>query len=376
MISSITIINFKNYSNARAEFVPKLNFIAGLNGSGKTNLLDALHYICVTKSMQSGRDRYNVRFGEEFFRLDAMLHQGGNDHRIVAKVSPGKVKEFSVDDAVLDRLADHVGFQPVIVLTPGDQVMIEGASNERRRFADFYLSQTDRSYLSALMGYNKLLAQRNSHLKDKGPYADKVLLGAFTSRMEPLSERIMQAREKFVNDLNPFFNDFSNVLSGSRDPVSLQYAPDLDNGIVDAANRSLDNDVRLGRTTRGIHRDDLEFLIGDKLLRRYGSQGQRKTFLISLHLALHDYLLHHGKAPPIFLLDDIFDKLDDRRILALLNLLGKEDFGQVFITDARYDRVLEICGSLKCPSRLFEIDGGVIKGVSDHGRNNEGDEEE
>jgi DNA replication and repair protein RecF len=356
--------------------LPKLNFIAGLNGSGKTNLLDAIHYICVTKSMQTGRDSYNVRFGEDFFRLEAVLHHRENDHRVVAKVSPGKLKEFSVDGAVLERLSDHVGFQPVIVLTPGDQAMIEGASAERRRFADFYLSQTDNSYLTALMQYNKLLAQRNSLLKDKGPYADKVLLDAFTERMAPLTEVIMQARGRFVDDLNPFFLKFSGILSSDNDPVKLSYSSNLTTGLVEAANESLDSDVRLGRTTRGIHRDDLDFLLEGKLLRRYGSQGQRKTYLVSLHLALHDYLLHHGKVPPIFLLDDIFDKLDDQRILSLLRLLGKEDFGQVFITDARHDRIVDICNSLGGHSRLFEIKEGAIEGIMDHSKSDWDNEEE
>jgi DNA replication and repair protein RecF len=376
LISSISLTNFKNYSNARAEFLPKLNFIAGLNGSGKTNLLDAVHYICVTKSMHTSRDSYNVRFGEDFFRLDASLHHRDANHRIIAKVSPGKIKEFSIDGNILERLSDHVGFQPVIVLTPGDQVMIEGASAERRRFADFYLSQTDRHYLTSLMQYNKLLAQRNSLLKDKGPYADKVLLDTFIQRMTPLAEEIMKARAGFVADLNPFFMKFCALLSGNSDPVSLRYAPNLEKDLTSAANASLDSDVRLGRTTRGIHRDDLEFLLGGKLLRRYGSQGQRKTYLVSLHLALHDYLLHNGKEPPLFLLDDIFDKLDDQRILALLRLLGKEDFGQVFITDARHDRVVEICEQLDGHSRLFEVADGSIVGFTDHSNLKPKNEEE
>ena len=366
MITNITITNFKNYASASATFVSKLNFITGLNGSGKTNLLDAIHYICVTKSMTTGRDRYVVNFGADFFRLDAQISKQGEDFRVEAKVRPGKSKEIVVNGKTVERLADHVGFQPVIVLAPSDQVMIEGASVERRRFLDFYLSQMDASYLQALMHYNKLLQQRNAVLKDAGFRADRTLLSSYAERMAPLAMQVIAKREEFVDGLKGALKDLTSEISNSNDQISISYRSDLQGiSLTDALTASLSDDLRLGRTTRGIHRDDLIFDLGDMLLRRYGSQGQRKSFLIALHLALHDYLEKKAATPPVILLDDIFDKLDDDRVLQLLNLLGREDFGQVFITDARKERLAKICGALETGARVFEIANNGIASVED-----------
>ncbi len=361
MISEILVTNFKNYESARAVFTPKLNFITGLNGSGKTNLLDAIHYICVTKSVNTARDVYNVRFGSDFFRIEAKIVKDAQSHEVVMKVRPGKLKEVSLNGSPLDRLADLIGFQPVVILTPGDQSLIEGASAERRRFLDFYLSQTDRSYLHALMQYNRILHQRNALLKTYGRNTDVVLLNSYSEKMAPLAHEISEARKLFLDALNPLVVELTGKVSNMRDHVSLEYKSDLKGlEFMDVVKSSMDHDRILGRTSRGIHRDDMIFKLEDGALRRFGSQGQRKSYLIALHLALRDYLVRHTDNAPLILLDDIFDKLDDERVISLLNILGQDDYGQVFITDARDERVSDICSRLKWESKVFTIENGKI----------------
>lgn len=362
MINQIKVINYKNYAAGQASFVPKLNFITGLNGSGKTNLLDALYYICVTKSLHTARDRHIVRFDQPFFRIEALLQRGDSEHEVVAKVQPSKVKEFSVNNTPLDRLSDHLGFQPVIVLTPGDQVMIEGASVERRRFMDFYLCQTNQEYLAALITYNKLLHQRNAHLKERGYRADKILVLSYSEKMAPHAALVGSIRDRFAKDLEPHLNALTGELSDHNDDVHLTYKPDVDPAdLLRIHEGKIEDDLRLGRTTSGVHRDDILFSLRDIPMKTFGSQGQRKSFLLALHLALYSYLMDHVENPPVILLDDIFDKLDDQRITALLSILGREDYGQVFITDARPERVTEAAKGLECETAIFTISEGVVR---------------
>ncbi len=361
MISEIFVTNFKNYESAHAVFTPKLNFITGLNGSGKTNLLDAIHYICVTKSVNTARDVFNVRFGSDFFRIEAKIVKDARIHDVVIKVRPGKLKEVSVNGNALDKLVEHIGFQPVVILTPGDQSLIDGASAERRRFLDFYLSQTDRSYLNVLIQYNRILHQRNALLKTYGRNTDVVLLISYSEKMAPLAFEITNARQSFLATLDPLVSELTGKVSNMRDDVSLHYKSDLKGlDFMKLAESTLDHDKILGRTSRGVHRDDMIFKLDNSALRRFGSQGQRKSYLIALHLALRDYLISRTDNAPLILLDDIFDKLDDQRVIALLNILGQDDYGQVFITDARDKRVSDICAQLKWQSKVFTIKDGKI----------------
>jgi DNA replication and repair protein RecF len=367
LIQEIVVTNFKNYESARAVFTPKLNFITGLNGSGKTNLLDAIHYVCVTKSVNTARDIFNVRFGNDFFRIEAKIVKDTEVHEVVIKVRPGKLKEVALNGKSLDKLAGHIGFQPVVILVPGNQSLIEGASAERRRFLDFYLSQTDRPYMEALMQYNRILHQRNALLKTYGRNTDPVLLSSYSEKMAPLALEISDARKLFLSTLNPLVAVLTGKVSNMRDHVSLHYKSDLQGmDFMEVAKNSLDHDKILGRTSRGVHRDDMVLNLEEGPLRRFGSQGQRKSYLIALHLALRDYLLKHTDVAPLILLDDIFDKLDDERVISLLNILGQDDYGQVFITDARDKRVSDICGQLGWESKVFTITDGKISSTEEY----------
>ncbi|RLD22245.1 MAG: DNA replication and repair protein RecF [Bacteroidetes bacterium] len=306
---------------------------------------------------------YNVRFGSDFFRIEAKIVKEAKSSAVVMKVRPGKLKDVSVNGKSVDKLAGHIGFQPVVILSPGDQSLIEGASAERRRFMDFYLSQTDRSYLRALMQYNRTLHQRNALLKTYGRNTDGVLLKSYSEKMAPLALEISDARRSFLATLNPLVINLTEKVSNMRDHVSLEYKSDLRGlDFMDVAESTLDHDMILGRTSRGVHRDDMIFKLEDGALRRFGSQGQRKSYLIALHLALRDFLVNHTDNAPLILLDDIFDKLDDERVISLLNILGQDDYGQVFITDARDERVSDICTQLKWQSKVFTIEDGKITG--------------
>ena len=368
LIQSIFAVNFKNYESAHADFVSKFNFFTGLNGSGKTNLLDAIYYTCVTKSANTSSDRHVVKKGAEFFRIEARLKRTSQHHRVVAKVQPGKIKEFQVDNAPLSKLSDHIGFQPVIYLAPGDQILVEGGSIERRKFIDFYLSQTDRGYLRSLMQYNRLLNQRNALLKDYGRSADPGLLGSYAVKMSEHQSTIVERRRVFLERLDPRVEQLVDSVSNHSDHVGLSYVPDckVEEGTLDEVlGQCLEKDLLVGRTTRGCHRDDMKFALRGEPLKRFGSQGQRKSYLIALHLALYHYLLSVCEQVPVILLDDIFDKLDDHRVQALLELLARSDYGQVFITDARPERVTHVCSQLRSESRIFEIEQGSIISVTD-----------
>ena len=355
-IKKIHLTNFKSYSDAHFELDRGLNFITGVNGSGKTNLLDALHYMCITRSFLHASDRLIVKSGEAFMRLDATLGENGAEHRIVAKVSPGKLKQFEQNGVQYERLSEHIGRIPVIILSPKDHMLIEGSRIERRKFMDFYLSQTSHAYLSALHHYNRHLNQRNAHLKEWGRRADNALMQAYSEKMLPHASVLISQRAEFIDSIRPMVEARCDTLSMERDHVRLSYRPDCtEREFLEMSVKSADKDRILQRTNVGPHRDDLEFGLDDQALRKFGSQGQMKTYLIALHLALHGFIKSHLGKVPIILLDDIFDKLDDDRTLNLTHVLNSSDFGQVVITDARDERVKRIADSLEVPAKIIHI---------------------
>lgn len=364
-IDQLHLVNFKSYEDARFQFDNGLNFITGVNGSGKTNLLDAVHYICITKSLLTHQDRYNIRDGADFLRLEADISVGRERDKVVARVKPGQLKEFDVNGATWERLSEHIGRYPVIVLSPKDHMLVEGSRTERRRFLDFYLSQTSHEYLSNIHTYNRLLSQRNAHLKEYGRRSDIPLIRAYTERMSAHADVVIGMRRDFVETIKPMVDQRCETLSMRRDHVTLQYLADCPEGaLVEMSERSMDRDLALQRTTTGPHRDDLGFEIDAHALKQFGSQGQMKTYLVALHLALHGYIKSRLGKVPIVLLDDIFDKLDDQRSLRLTEILNSFDFGQVLITDARAERIKRIC-------QHFDSSPGIIHIRSDRGRTEE-----
>lgn len=308
---------------------------------GKTNLLDAIYYLCLTKSYFNSSDTQNMLFGQDFFRLEGHIQTNERQLQVVYKVQAPRKKELLVNDAPVPRLSAHIGQLPAVMIAPDDNQLILGGSEERRRFLDSTISQVNHNYLEWLMQYNKYLAQRNSALKDfaERGQVDKTLLESYNLRLAELGTKIYETRRVAIEKLQPLFRQFYQQLSLERDIVSFSYESQLHQKPLEQLLESgLQKDLALQRTEWGIHKDDLEFYISAQRneaakIKKFGSQGQQKSFILSLKLAEHQFIKNATGLLPFLLIDDIFDKLDPDRSRQLMQLISSENFGQVFITD-------------------------------------------
>jgi DNA replication and repair protein RecF len=364
-LQDIKLTNFKNYEYQSLEFSPRLNLIAGLNGMGKTNLLDAVYYLCMGKSHFQGTDRNVVRQGEEFFRLEGYFILNEKKEKIVAKVVPGKQKTIERNDDAYPRISDHVGLLPVVFMAPDDTALALEGSEERRRFLDNTLCQLDHRYLDELMTYNKILEKRNAQLRQFGERNsfNPTLLEAFDRQLIEPAQYIFEQRSRFIGEFQPVFNEFYRVICGGVEEVNCRYRTQLlDNDFATLLSETVGKDRILQRTTQGIHKDDLIFQMNDLALKRFASQGQLKSFVLSLKLAQYECLRREKGQRPILLLDDLFDKLDDNRVSQLIELLVKGGFGQVFITDTHPERAEEMAKSFAGMYKKFIIAKGEVVG--------------
>lgn len=364
ILSRISILNYKNIRQAELEFSPKLNCFIGHNGVGKTNLLDAVYYLSFCKSCTNPIDSQIIRHDEEFFVIQGFYEQAdGTPEEIYCGMKRGRKKQFKRNKKDYQRLADHIGFIPVVIVSPADSDLIAGGSEERRRFMDVVISQYDRTYLDALMRYNKALQQRNALLKaEEEP--DPELLSVWEEMMATTGELIYHRREEFIREFIPTFQRFYAFISQGNEEVSLNYISHAQRGpLLDIIRQSRAKDRIVGYSLHGIHKDDLEMKLGDYPIKREGSQGQNKTYLIALKLAQFDFLHRTGsQTTPILLLDDIFDKLDATRVEQIVKLVSGESFGQIFITDTNRDHLDSILHNIDQPYTLFEIENGEVKG--------------
>jgi len=341
-LQSLSLVNFRNYREAVFSFDNPIICITGSNGSGKTNLLDAIYYLCITKSYFAATEFQNIRHGESWFTLRGEIELNGQTHIVKCKLEKEKRKDFYWDEKRYEKLSDHVGLLPVVFSTPNDVELIYGGSEERRRFLDLMLSQTDHLYLESLQDYNRLLLQRNSLLKQ---FAEKntfnaSLLEAYDSKLVKPSSYLFEQRKKAVEELLPYISATCHYLSNGREEMSLEYESDLHHADMwRLLTGNAERDRVLKRTSAGIHRDDLVFLMDGHILRKFASQGQQKSFLISLKLGLFRWLKEKKQLAPFLLLDDVFDKLDAERSALLLHLLTHDGFGQTFITDTQRSRL-------------------------------------
>ncbi len=333
----LKLIQFKNYEQKEFSFSEKFNCLSGPNGMGKTNVLEAIYYLCLTKSHHGLQDKQLVLHGKDFFRLEGSFMP---DLKVVAKVIPGRHKEFEVNGVPCTRLAEHVGRIPVVLIAPDDNLLVMEGSEMRRRFLDLSLSQLDGEYLLELIRYNKLLKQRNAALKQfaqDGKF-DASLIQTYDSQMSPLGNSIYQRRKQFAEAFLPHFLHYHQLISGNREKVACVYRSPLEQGdMAGLLKQALERDRILQRTTIGVHKDDLLFSIGENPLKKYGSQGQIKSFVLALKLAQYRLLFERKGEKPLLLLDDLFDKLDAGRVANLLHLLNEPPFGQVFITHTESD---------------------------------------
>ncbi len=348
-IKKITLLQFRNYSSASYEFISPVTCITGPNGSGKTNLLDAVYYLCYTKSYFTAYQQNIAQQGTDGFRVEGVFSYGDNNNVIACKWKQGK-KEISSDGVEYERPTDHIGKYAAVMIAPDDMELINDGSELRRRWADGTLGQTDREYLERLMRYQRVLQQRNAWLKMQAsaPAPDSVELEFYNGQMAADGAYIYEKRKRFIAGFLPLINRYYEQLSGGKEEVDLRYESHLAQkplGIL--LKESLQQDLRMQRTLRGIHKDDWVFLLNGNALKQFGSQGQKKSFLFAMKLAQYAYLKEVQGHTPILLLDDIFEKLDQDRMEALLRIISGPDFGQVVMTDTHAERVKEAFGKGK-----------------------------
>ncbi len=337
----INISQFKNHQEISFGFCAHVNVVVGKNGSGKTSLLDALHFLCLTKSAFASQDATCVQHGQLYFALKAKVQEQKQAIEIVCSYAINEKKALLIDKKPVEKFAEHIGRLPVILMTPFDTDMIRDGAETRRKFIDNAIAQIQPKYLISLMRHNKILLQRNAILKQfvEQNYVDQDLINTYNQAILPYSKEIYQFRKTFIAEFLPHFQYFYGFLTDQNETVSIEYVSDL--AITDFETiflGKLKDDLAAQRTTKGVHKDDLIFEINNFGLKKYGSQGQQKSFVLAMKLALYALINQKNNKKPILLMDDIFDKLDELRISKLLELIDSDAFGQVFITDARPER--------------------------------------
>lgn len=362
-LQQLSVINFKNYTEAGLVLSDGVNAFLGDNGAGKTNLLDAIHYLALCKSYFNPIDSQQIKQEADFFIITGSFSRNGQTEAIACSVKRNQKKQFKRNKKDYPRLAEHIGLLPLVMVSPNDVSIIVEGSEERRKFIDNVISQTDNNYLDELIAYNKVLINRNALLKsaaDTGRY-DQSLLEIFDEQLTASGNKIFEKRKAFMEAFMPVFNRHYGFLTDGAEQVELVYESQLLQTNFEALlKKSAEKDKVLERTTCGIHKDDLLFYVHNMQIKKFGSQGQQKSFLIALKLAQYT-LLHQAKGfKPLLLLDDIFDKLDDKRVEKLMQMVSNHDFGQVFITDTGYNRVKQIFENMQVPVKLFKILKGEI----------------
>jgi DNA replication and repair protein RecF len=358
-LQKIHLMNFKNYGQAEFEFSPRINCFTGKNGVGKTNLLDAIYYLSLCKSYFNPIDSQNIRHDQDLFVIEGEYSRNEEQELIFCGLKKGQKKQFKRNRKEYARLSDHIGFIPLVMISPADSSLISEGSEERRHFINAVIAQYDHSYLEHLLRFNSALAQRNKLLKDFGT-SDKVdvdQLELWNEQMIPPAEKIHSIRKDFVIELQPIFQNYYEFISGGHEKVGITYHSQLSEGDYRTLLKSsLEKDRILQFTTAGIHKDDLLLKLGEFSIKRTGSQGQQKTFLVALKLAKFDFINKHNGQKPILLLDDIFDKFDRERVKQIIKLVSDDIFGQIFITDTHPDRIETILSGLNIDFKLFRLE--------------------
>ena len=362
IIERISILNFKNIEEAELAFSPKMNYLFGNNGMGKTNLLDALFYLSFTKNHTNLLDSQLIRHNEDFCILQGYYEGNEAKEEIYCGIKPKQRKVFKRNKKEYDRLSEHIGLIPMVMISPADTELIQGGSIERRKFVDMIISQYDKTYLRFLIHYNKVLQQRNSLLKERAAFSDNSLFDILDEQLSSDGEIIYQKRKEFITNFCPIFQKYHQAISDGCESVDLQYDSQLaTSSLQEVLKKKREIDKILGYTSAGIHKDDFLFLLGDYLIRKTGSQGQNKTYLIALKLAQFQFLLQKNTSTPILLLDDIFDKLDANRVERIIQLVTEDEFGQIFVTDTNRKYLDEILSGMKHDYKLFQVEEGKIK---------------
>lgn len=363
LLQSLKAENFKNYEKVSLDFSWGVNCFIGRNGSGKTNLLDAIYYLCTGKSYFNAIDQQLIYMDELYFSVRGTYQRSGHEEDILCVLMKGKKKLIKRNDIPYDRMVEHYGEFPAVMVAPADIELITSGSEERRKWLDSTISLIDQEYLFHLMRYEKILQQRNAELRKLAAdsHAQHSLLEVYDQMLVPLGEAIHQRRKDFIEEFLPYFQEYHVILSNGHEDVSLQYVSPLQStAFEDLLKRSFRKDLVLQRTSAGVHKDDLEFLLFGQPLKRFGSQGQQKTFLLALKLAQFRFIRQVKGLTPLLLLDDVCERLDEERLHILFRLISNEEFGQVFVTDSSLPRLQQFLNDVDKECRFFVIENGTV----------------
>lgn len=365
-LKRLNLINFKNYNELDIKLCKGINCFVGHNGVGKTNLFDSIYYLSFCKSYFNPSDSQNIRHGEEFFVIQGEFEKDESIEKIYCGLKRNNKKQFKRNNTEYQKLADHIGFIPLVMVSPADSALITEGSEERRKYINGVISQFDREYLDNLIRYNKALSQRNSLLKDfsrNRPY-DVESLDIWDQQLALLNKSIHQTRQHFISELLPIFQFYYEYIAQGQEIVELRYQTQGDQADwYELIKKNREKDRILQYSTVGIHKDDLKLNIKGFPIKRQGSQGQQKTFLLALKLAQYDFLKKISKIKPLILLDDVFDKLDTKRIRQIIKLVSEDHFGQTFITDTSEDHLSSILEQIPVEHRVFRVEKDEIERI-------------
>jgi len=359
VLKQISILNFKNHHSVELDFPPSINCFTGNNGVGKTNLLDAIHYLSICKSYFNPIDSQNICHDQEFFMIEGIYDIDGKEEKISCGIKRNQKKKFSRNKKEYKKLSEHIGLLPIVMVSPSDIRLILEGSEERRKFLDAVIAQYDKDYLDSIIKYNKALLQRNTllkHFAEKNRFNENEL-EAWNIPLIQHGTQIYSKRKTFVDQLIPVFQKYHEFISDGKEKVSLRYKSDLEfKDFEKILKESLPKDKVLLYTTKGVHKDDLIMEMEGNAIKKTGSQGQQKTYLVALKLAKYEFMGEKTGKKPILLLDDIFDKFDHDRVEKIIELLGRENFGQIFMTDTDPERLFTILTEVGHKHRIFNID--------------------
>ncbi len=358
ILNTLSLVNYKNFESQVFDFDTKINCFVGANGIGKTNALDAIYHLAFGKSYFNPIALQNIRHGSEFFVIDGTFTKNERPEKIIVSLKRGQKKIIKRNGKAYEKFSEHIGFIPVVIISPADRDLIIEGSDIRRKFIDSVISQSDKDYLSNVIAYNKVLSQRNALLKyfalNNTFNADT--LGIYNEQLDTYSKDIFKKRDEFLKVFIPIFKERYEAISQSKEVIDLKYKSDLFSGeLIDILASNLNKDKALQYTSVGTHKDDLNFLIDDFPIKKFGSQGQQKSFLIALKLAQFDFIKQQSGVSPILLLDDIFDKLDENRVAQIISLVDDDHFGQIFISDTHADRTENVVKQIHQTYKLFKL---------------------
>ena len=357
-LKRISVLNYKNFSEVTFELDSKINCFVGKNGIGKTNILDAVYHLANGKSYFNPLAVQNIKHDEDFFVVDGEFEKNGRQEHILCSLKKGQKKIMKRNGKIYEKFSDHIGFIPLVIISPADRDLIVEGSETRRKFIDSVISQLDSGYLQQLIQYQKIINQRNALLKyfALNHVFENDTLTIYNEQLNALGQAIFEKRKQFLNDFIPIFNTYHQEITNSAETVQLVYQSDLfENDTLTLLEQNLSKDRALQYTSVGVHKDDLSFEIDHHPIKKFGSQGQQKSFLIALKLAQFDFVKKQSGEKPILLFDDIFDKLDEFRVSKIIEMVNNEEFGQLFISDTHPERTENIVKTTHQSYKIFNL---------------------